>query len=175
MNVVIANRQRTRKIHLPLLKKIAGDLLAELAIKKAELGINLVAAPEMTALNETFLNHEGCTDVITFNYADDGGAGSPLPVIGAHGATRPTMRGEIFICVDEAILQARKFKTAWQSEVVRYLVHGVLHLLGYDDLRPAARRRMKRVENRLVRELSRRFDLRRLGARTGQRRISISK
>ena len=56
---------------------------------------------------------------------------------GAHGVTRATLHGEIFICVDEAVLQARKFRTSWQSEIVRYLVHGVLHLLGHDDSRPA--------------------------------------
>jgi probable rRNA maturation factor len=67
--------------------------------------------------------------------------------------------GEIFICVDEAVLQARRFRTSWPSEVVRYLVHGVLHLRGYDDLQPAARRRMKRQENRLLRALAARFSL----------------
>jgi probable rRNA maturation factor len=159
MNVIIANRQRTRKINSHLLKKIAGELLAELEIEDAKLGINLIAAPEMSALNETFLKHEGSTDVITFDYAADAGAGSPRPAIGAHGVTRPTMHGEIFVCVDEAIGQAKKFKTTWQAEVVRYIVHGILHLLGHDDLQPAARRKMKRAENRLVRTLSRRFSL----------------
>ena len=45
------------------------------------------------------------------------------------------LHGEIFICVDEAIRQARRFGTIWQSEIVRYLIHGVLHLLGFDDSR----------------------------------------
>ena len=61
--------------------------------------------------------------------------------------------------MDEAILQARQFKTDWRSEVVRYVVHGVLHLLGHDDVRAAARRTMKREENRLVRVLAKRFTL----------------
>ena len=47
------------------------------------------------------------------------------------------LHGELFICVDEAVAQAKEFKTSWQSEVVRYVVHGVLHLLGHDDLQPA--------------------------------------
>ena len=137
-------------------------MLADLKIEKAELGIHLVAAPEMTRLNETFLRHAGPTDVITFDYTETGRAGSPLPTDGAHGVTRPTIHGEIFICVDEAVLQARKFRTSWQSEIVRYLVHGVLHLLGHDDRRAASRRKMKREENRRLRELSRRFPLRKL-------------
>ncbi len=53
----------------------------------------------------------------------------------------------------------KKFKTNWQSEIVRYIVHGILHLLGHDDLRVAARRKMKREENRLVRLLAKKFSL----------------
>jgi probable rRNA maturation factor len=64
--------------------------------------------------------------------------------------------------VDEALAQARQFQTSWQSEVVRYVAHGILHLQGYDDLKPALRRKMKRAENRLMRRLSRRFNLREL-------------
>jgi probable rRNA maturation factor len=163
MNIVITNRQRTRKINRGLLEKITGVLLADLGIQNANLGITLVAAPEMTSLNETFLRHEGSTDVITFDYSDDGGAGSPLPAGVAHGVTRPTLHGELFVCVDEAIVQARKFKTGWESETVRYIVHGILHLLGHDDSRAPARRRMKREENRRLRALSRRFSLAQLG------------
>ncbi len=70
-----------------------------------------------------------------------------------------TLHGELFICVDDAVPQAKEFNTSWQSEVVRYIVHGILHLLGHDDLKPDLRRKMKREENRLVRRLARRFSL----------------
>jgi probable rRNA maturation factor len=69
------------------------------------------------------------------------------------------LHGELFICVDDAVAQARAFQTSWQSEVVRYTVHGVLHLLGYDDVAPVLRRQMKREENRLVKRLEHRFSL----------------
>ena len=162
MNVTIASRQRTRKINRRLLKQITAALLADLKIEKADLGIHLVAAPEMTCLNEKYLRHAGPTDVITFDYAETGRAGSPPPADGAHGVARPAISGEIFVCVDEAVLQARKFGTSWQSEVARYIVHGILHLLGYDDSSAGARRKMKREENRRLRELSRRFPLSKL-------------
>lgn len=150
MNIVIANRQRRKRIDSRLLKQIVGELFAELEITEAELGINLVAAREMALVNETFLNHTGSTDVITFDHAEKRK--------GRTGKTK-TLHGELFICVDDAIAQAREFKTTWQSEVVRYVVHGVLHLLGYDDLKPQLRRRMKQEENRLVRGLTERFAL----------------
>ena len=167
MSVTIANRQRVRKINLRLLKKIAATLLTELEIQKAEIGICLVAAPEMIRLNETFLKHKGSTDVIAFDY------GFGVPPSGGKFSKKSaranrlkpelqTLLGEIYICVDEAVLQARKFGTSWQSEVVRYLIHGVLHLLGFDDSSVVARRKMKREENRRLREMTRRFPLSKL-------------
>jgi len=162
MNIAIASRQRVRKINRRLLKQIIAALLADLKIEKADLGIHLVAAAEMMRLNEKFLRHAGSTDVITFDYQTEGGMGSPLPAGGAHGVPRPTLHGEILVCVDEAVLQARKFGANWQSEVVRYVVHGILHLLGFDDSSAGARRKMKREENRRLRELSRRFALSKL-------------
>jgi len=153
MTLEIFNRQRTKKINARLLKQIVGELFAELKIEQAELGIHLAAAPEMTRWNEKFLRHAGPTDVITFDYS------TSRPRI---PDPRPQFHGEIFLCVDEAVRQARKFGTSWQSEVVRYIVHGVLHLLGFDDASAGARRKMKREENRRLRELSRRFPLSKL-------------
>jgi probable rRNA maturation factor len=174
MTIAIANHQRTRKVDLRLLKQIVSAFLADLEITKTELEISLVATPEMIRLNEQFLHHKGSTDVIAFDYHNEGGAGSPLPAAkpGAMGtglreasprrASCPTLHGEIFICVDEAVSQASKFGVSWQSEIVRYVIHGVLHLLGHDDLRAGARRKMKREENRLLHKLSHRFALSKL-------------
>ena len=91
-----------------------------------------------------FLKHAGPTDVIAFGYTAD------------HCRS---LHGEIFICVDEALRQARRFRTTWQRELVRYLAHGLLHFQGYDDKTPAKRGRMKLVENALVQELSGQFSL----------------
>lgn len=150
MNIVIINRQRTKKIDSRFLKQVVTELFAEVKITEAELGIRLVGAKEMARVNRQFLQHEGSTDVITFDHRD-----CQLPI-----ANRQLkINGELFICVEDAVSQAKQFKTSWQSEVVRYLVHGILHLLGYDDLKPELRRAMKRQENRLVRRLANRFSL----------------
>ncbi len=149
MTASISNRQRTKKINVRLLKLIVNELFTELKIKEGELGINFVVARKMAEVNRQFLQHEGSTDVITFNYSDE--------TVGT------ILSGELFVCVDEAILQAGQFKTSWQSEVVRYIVHGVLHLRGYDDLKLDLRRKMKREENRLLRKLSKKFSLAQIG------------
>ncbi len=63
----VLNRQKTRLIDLQLLKQIAREILKEfLDREQYELGIHLVDAREMAAMNEKYLSHEGSTDVITF-------------------------------------------------------------------------------------------------------------
>ena len=141
----IQNCQRTRAIEARQLRRTCAELFREhLRIENVELGVRLVAASEMTQLNEAYLQHQGSTDVITFNYREPGTQGSKS------GAA---ICGELVICVDEAILQAKRFRTTWQSELIRYIIHGVLHLLGYDDRRAADRRKMKQEEERLLRLL----------------------
>jgi probable rRNA maturation factor len=163
--IVVLNRQRTNKINRRRLKQMVQALLDELELERVEIGINLVGLVEMTRLNETFLRHAGATDVITFDYrfvVPPSGGSRRRAASATKSRLKPgqqTLHGEIFICVDEAVLQARRFGASWQSEIVRYLVHGVLHLLGYDDAQAGARRKMKREENRLLRRLGRRFSL----------------
>jgi probable rRNA maturation factor len=152
MNIVIANRQRAEKINAWLLKEIVAAILAELEIGHCELEINLLGAKEMAALNEAFLQHAGSTDVITFDYSEGKKLRKDVGVA-----------GEIFISIDDAIAQAKEFKTNWQSEIARYIVHGILHLLGHDDLKSPSRRKMKREENLLVRKLSKKFSLAQIG------------
>lgn len=155
---------RPGSVNLALLRRIARCLLAELlCARDFELGLYLVGPAEMTRLNEAFLRHKGPTDVIAFNYGEPfiqpSYHASPRRVTG-RGPSR--LWGEIFVCPDQAMRQACRFHTTWQSEVVRYAVHGVLHLMGYDDLRPEARKLMKREEDRLLRQLARRYPIEKL-------------
>ena len=142
-------RQRVLKLERALWRRLACCLLQEmLAHGDYQLGVHFVGATEMARLNETFLGHQGSTDVITFNHQEKG---DPRHLY-----------GEIFISVDDAVIQARQFRACLPSELTRYLIHGVLHLEGFDDGSPASRRAMKRRENSLLKELSGRFDLGRL-------------
>ncbi len=153
-------------MNVPLLRQIVQALLYETwPDGSLDLAIYLVSVPEITRLNETFLQHKGSTDVITFDYAERVGQASRLSNSGARArpgsdrldACPPLLHGEIFVCLGEAVSQARRFHATWQSELVRYAVHGVLHLLGYNDQDSRARRRMKAAEDALVRRLARQF------------------
>ena len=148
----IRNRQRARAVDLRLLRKITRHLLAEeFHAAQCELCLHLVNAEEMACLNEAFLQHEGSTDVITFDHSDQLKHQTPN--------TKHQLCGEIFISLDDAIMQAREFRTSWQSELIRYVIHGLLHLVGHDDLKSAARKKMKREENRLLRAMEDKFKI----------------
>ncbi|MDP6913863.1 MAG: rRNA maturation RNase YbeY, partial [Verrucomicrobiota bacterium] len=95
------------------------------------------------------------TDVITFDYGELGDVPKPGPIL-----------GDIFICPVVAEEFARKYKTSWAEEVARYLIHGILHLRGYDDSTPGLRRTMKREENRLMKAATERFHLSQLARGT---------
>lgn len=152
--LALRNRQRARAVDLRCLRRVVKSLLCNLLqINRFDLGIYIVAAPEMTRLNGTFLQHQGSTDVITFDYAETPGQ-----------APAAFLCAELFVCLDEALVQARRFRTTWQQELARYVVHGILHLRGYDDHQPRDRSRMKRAEDRLLRELGSRYNLAKLAA-----------
>jgi probable rRNA maturation factor len=170
--IVLRNRQRVRRINTPLLRRIVTSLLAEVAGQADhELCIHLIGAPEMARINQQYLQHEGSTDVITFDHSLeqlDSSSSSDHPEKSKTTTRSRTKRiyGEIFICLDDTLAQARQFRTTWQSELTRYVVHGILHLLGHEDLKPAARRKMKQAENLLVRSLAARFPLSQLARKS---------
>src|SRR5690349_18318152 len=142
----LRNRQQARVLNLSLLRRIVRHLVErELSIAQYELGLHFVKADEMAQINQQFLQHEGSTDVITFDYSE--------------GPSAQPMHGEIFISIADAVKQAREFRTTWQAELARYIIHGLLHLRGYDDLQPQKRRLMKREENRLLKRVSALFPL----------------
>ena len=80
----LRNRQRVRRVNLRLLRRIVSALLQETwPLGSFDLAIHVVAEPEMTRLNETYLRSKGSTDVITFDYTEEVGLASPLPRSGS--------------------------------------------------------------------------------------------
>lgn len=141
----LQNRTRER-LKLALLRRVAVHILENILSRRDyDMCVWLVADEEMIRTNEGRLRHKGTTDVITFDY------GSQEP-----GAT---LAGELFICLDEARRQADRYNATPGQELTRYLVHGLLHLTGYDDQQPADRRIMKSAENKFLKKLEEHFNL----------------
>jgi probable rRNA maturation factor len=98
-----------------------------------ELSLVFLTDPALARLHADFLGDPAPTDVITF--AGDPAAG---------------LAGEICVSADAAVGQVRSHRRDFSTELTLYIVHGWLHLAGYDDLQPAAKRIMRRAEARAL-------------------------
>lgn len=120
-------------------------LLQLLEDHEACLGVNVcfVDDDEIRRLNRDYLSHDYATDVVTFPMRTPGDAvqGDPLD---------DDLLGEVFVSVDTARNCARARGIDFTIELSLYAIHGVLHLLGYDDKDPAGRRKMRRAERRYL-------------------------
>ena len=112
-----------------------------------ELAVTFTNDRSMAKYNSELVGHSGSTDVITFAYLDDPGEFFP----GEVGV-------ELIINPDAAAREGGRRGTGYSRELALYLVHGLLHAAGEDDLESAARRRMRRREREVMNILSREFD-----------------
>ncbi|HZZ21028.1 MAG TPA: rRNA maturation RNase YbeY [Opitutaceae bacterium] len=102
-----------------------------------ELSLVFMADAELAELHGRFLADPTPTDVITFE-----------------GESSSGTAGEICVSVDAAVRQVGRAQARFSAEMLLYVVHGWLHLAGYDDLRPAAKRVMRRAEARAIKILA---------------------
>jgi probable rRNA maturation factor len=99
--------------------------------KLNEILILIISDRRMAALHRRFKNKAGPTDVLTFQH------------------------GEIFISAETALRNARRFGSTMVGEVELYIVHGLLHLQGFDDRNPADTRKMRAAEKKILHRLRR--------------------
>lgn len=123
-----------------MLRRVVRFALVRHHVMGAEISIALVADARMAELNERHLGHVGPTDVLSFDFAASEAGGGP----------RSFIEGEVVVSVETAVRQAAQRGHAVGAEVALYAVHGVLHLLGYDDRTPADAQRMHGLEDEIL-------------------------
>ena len=150
--VLLRNLQRSVPIDTKRLCRMAEKILAAARVENTELSIILVSDRRMRALNERYRKKNRPTDVLSFPLAMDG-AGQPRYSSRIRPqAQPPKLLGDVVISLSTAQRQATALGHDLHEEVARLLVHGVLHLLGYDhDQGPREAARMIRQEHRLLR------------------------
>jgi len=140
MTITVCNRQRKVPVELAALQDFAERAVQQvlkLRTTKAnvlatlgEVCVVLVSDRRMAELHCRFLDEAGPTDVITFQH------------------------GEIFVSTETARRQALSFATSLEHELRLYIVHGLLHLQGFDDKDVRGAAEMKRTQEALVAKLS---------------------
>jgi len=131
INVVNVNRKR--KVSTASVKKVAGFVLKKIYKKRKELILNIVFASDsyLKRLNKIYKSKNRPTDVLCF----------PM----AKGA-------DIYISSDRAAVNSKRFELSFKHEIYLYAIHGVLHMLGFRDNTKSQKKRMEKVEHRLLEE-----------------------
>ena len=124
----------TAKLKKSKIHELVKSLCNELNFSISNLEINIISSQSILEINKNYLNHNYSTDIITFNYSND----------------NELIDGEIFVSIDDALNNAKKFRVKLSDELTRLVIHGILHLLGYDDFKYSDKKIMKRLENKLL-------------------------
>lgn len=114
-------------------------------VGRAEISVAIVDDPAIRKLNQQYLQHDYETDVISFVLDWDESSGSLL--------------GQLIVSTDTAAILANDVGSTMQEELLLYVIHGMLHLVGYDDKQPAAAIEMRAAEK----EYLSRFDIQHRG------------
>ena len=126
--------KRSRVTSAWVRRVVAGALAAEKK-KRVSVGIRVLDDRGIRRLNKKHLRHDYATDVISF------------------GLDEPGVLGDLAVSEETAVRTAVELGLPFRQEMARYLVHGVLHLLGYDDKRPADRKRMHARQEAILRKI----------------------
>jgi probable rRNA maturation factor len=157
---MILNRQRTVRVARPPLEAFLARVREHLRLNGAEVTVCLVSDPAIAHMNETYRHKKGPTDVLSFPSdvpARQVVRSRPISQTSANRDTQAALApeghflGDIAISPATARRNAKKFRRTLPSELQILILHGVLHLLGYDH--ETDKGQMTRIENRLRREL----------------------
>ena len=145
MTLRISGPPRRRGIPRPdkrLLRSRTTRLLREIDCASSELSLGLVLDVEIAKLNESFRREKGPTDVLAFSLLEGEGV-----------EYRGAMLGDVVVGIETAERQARRSRRSLDDELARLVIHGTLHLIGYDHVRDSDARVMRALERRLWRQL----------------------
>jgi probable rRNA maturation factor len=113
------------------LKRWIKDTISAEGFRLSELNFILCSDAYLLQINQQYLNHDTYTDIVTFDNSEKEG----------------WITGDIFISVERTNENAIKFNVTPETELHRVIIHGVLHLLGYKDKKPAEKQKMTEKEN----------------------------
>lgn len=130
---IFAEHERAPKFRHGAISILIRRILQEEGVVFDRVNVILSDDNYLRQVNRKFLNHNYMTDVISFDLGENG-----------------IIDGEIYISVDRARIQARRYKISLEREIVRLIVHGVLHLSGWDDASRSEKLRMRKRENVLI-------------------------
>ena len=129
------------------LRREIDKILQALHFPNGTIQISLLSDAQIRKINRKFLNHDFATDVISFGYLDTKKGRRQ-----SDAAQAPRILGDIAISLDTARRQAREYGVDYFYEVVFYVCHGLLHILGWDDRTASMRTQMLAKQAQILRQ-----------------------
>lgn len=156
MIIEIKNQQRKYRVKHNFIKSNVEAVLLLCGLKNIELSILIVNNRRMRILNKQYRGKNSSTDVLSFPmYEESPPPLSPLPRGEGRFAGMPIMLGDIVISMEKVYRQAKEQGHSPSHELLLLLIHGILHLTGYDhEASPSEERRMRKKENFILSKLS---------------------
>jgi probable rRNA maturation factor len=130
ITVTITNRQKTLPIDRNRMRRAVRAILRDAEIAEAQVGVGIVDDATIAKLHDRFLNDPEPTDVLSFVLERSPGI----------------LEGEVIVSADTALAVAPHYGCTANDELLRYVIHGTLHLVGYDDTTPKQRLVMRKRE-----------------------------
>lgn len=153
--ILISNEQSTVAISEDELRRVATLTLQSEGVVSAEISLAVVADPAIHKVNRDYLQHDYPTDVISFLL--DSGAADPRPglpiAIQSRRRAGQWLHGDVILSAETAQREAAEYGWEPQAEICLYLVHGLLHLCGYDDLTDEEQTVMRTREREILLQL----------------------
>lgn len=152
----IADSQSVLPVEEAFLRDVIEKTLESERVSGAELSVALVDNPMIRELNIRYLEHDYDTDVLSFLFDSTGGDEAAARRAERDGRDAPPrgagkrIEGEIIVSVEMAVDMAREYGWNARDELLLYVVHGILHLTGYDDLTPREKEIMRRRERAVL-------------------------
>ena len=143
LDITLKDLQKTIPLNAPQIHKIAKAILRREGIRSAELSVVFVTRQRIRGLNRKYLRRDHATDVLAFAY-------EPSSQNERHVKTKRTLCGDIIISTDAAVQNAKIYSTGRSRAIVLYLIHGILHLRGFDDHKPQDIKKMRGKEQALL-------------------------
>jgi probable rRNA maturation factor len=139
------------RLEVSWLKRIAEQVLAaEGASADVELGLFIASGERVRQLNRDYLGRDEPTDVLAFSAGEEVGGNLPLFVPPPDGVLH---LGEVIISYPQAVVQAAEYKHSVKREIAVLIIHGVLHLLGYEHDKPELELRMRAREKEVLSQI----------------------
>ena len=140
MKIVIKNLQNKVRLYPARIKKLISDILKGERVKESGyINICFVNNALIKKFNIKFLKNKSSTDVLAFNWTE----GHGLP---SDRQSHRVLQADIIISTEIAITHAHKFKTTPNYELMLYVTHGLLHILGYNDRNKTETKLMRKKE-----------------------------